>query len=213
MEYNYNFKIILVGNSGTGKSNISSRFLINQFDHCTKSTIGVEFSTKDIHIEKDIIRVQLWDTAGQERYKSIVISYYRGALGIMLVYDITKRDSFDNLQFWIDQINQYCPNNIKIIIIGNKQDLNDKRVISTEEGRIYAKTNNALFMEVSALQNFNIQKAIELLVYDIYFAICDVKKDVMLDTKSINPNIEKVKNNIIIENGKKIEINKKSSCC
>lgn len=190
MSYDHIFKFIMVGDSGVGKSNISSRFIKNQFDIGSKTTLGVEFFTKDVIINHTNIKVQLWDTAGQERYKSIVTSYYRGAIGIILVYDISNRTSFNNLRFWLQQIETYCPNNIKILIIGNKNDLPD-REISLEEGKLFANQLGALFMEVSALHNYNICEAIELLVNDIYFNTHDKLIDpithVIINTSYLKP--------------------------
>lgn len=190
MSYDHIFKFIMVGDSGVGKSNISSRFIKNQFDIESKTTLGVEFFTKDVIINHTNIKVQLWDTAGQERYKSIVTSYYRGAIGIILVYDISNRTSFNNLIFWLQQIETYCPNNIKILIIGNKNDLTD-REISLEEGRLFANQLGALFMEVSALHNYKICESIELLVNDIYFNTHDKLIDpitrVIINTSYLKP--------------------------
>lgn len=206
MSYDHIFKFIMVGDSGVGKSNISSRFIKNQFDIGSKTTLGVEFFTKDIIINQKNVKVQLWDTAGQERYKSIVTSYYRGAIGIILVYDISNRISFNNLRFWLQQIETYCSNNIKILIIGNKNDLIN-REISTEEGKLFSNQLGALFMEVSAFNNYNICESIELLVNSIYFGTFENMIDPITNIIINKPYI-KLEESLSLNN-----TNIKNSCC
>ena len=170
-DYNQIFKIILVGDSGVGKTNIISRFVDDEFRLSTKSTIGVEFAHVDVKIKNDTVKLQIWDTAGQERFRAVIGAYYRGALGIILVYDITKQKSFNNIvDFWIKEVKQHCctcgtcdncrmkKNNEKIclILVGNKCDASDRREITTETGKQFAQQNNMTFFETSAMESINI---------------------------------------------------------
>ena len=131
------FKLILLGDSGVGKTNLISRYISNSFDENTRATIGVEFFCKNYRINhKKLIKVEIWDTAGQERYKAITSVYYKGAKGAFIVYDITSRKSFENIDKWIGEINEKTSNEVKLIIIGNKTDLNNEREIKSEEALI-----------------------------------------------------------------------------
>ena len=131
-------KLLLVGDSGVGKTNILTRFSKNEFNHNTKSTIGVEFGTKILNIKDHNIKLQIWDTAGQERYKSITVAYYKGSKGAIIVYDITRKESFNNILTWLNDIKNNADKDIVIILVGNKCDLIDREV-SIEEGRKFAE--------------------------------------------------------------------------
>lgn len=126
-EYDYLFKIVLIGDFGVEKSNILSRFTRNEFCLGFKSTIGVEFATRTQQVEGKTNKAQIWDTAGQERYRAITSAYYRGAVGALLVYDITKRRTFENVQRWIQELRDHADSNIVIMLAGNKSDLNHLR--------------------------------------------------------------------------------------
>ncbi|KAJ8503750.1 hypothetical protein OPV22_004636 [Ensete ventricosum] len=134
-EYDYLFKIVLIGDSGVGKSNILSRFTRNEFCLDSKSTIGVEFATKTLQIEGKTIKAQIWDTAGQERYRAITSAYYRGAVGALLVYDITKKQTFDNVRRWLRELRDHADSNIVIMMVGNKSDLHHLRAVSEDDGQ------------------------------------------------------------------------------
>ena len=166
--YDMIFKIVLIGDSSVGKTNILSKYLTDEFDPESKATVGVEFGTKNFKIENNIVKVQIWDTAGQERYRSITNAYYKGAKGSLLVYDITNKKSFENLERWISDLKTNGDDKISIILLGNKSDLEDKRVISTEEGKNKAEFYNFAFMETSALNGSNIEKAFNELIMDVY---------------------------------------------
>ncbi|KAK9162036.1 hypothetical protein Syun_002938 [Stephania yunnanensis] len=134
-EYDYLFKVVLIGDSGVGKSNLLSRFTRNEFCLESKSTIGVEFATRTLQVEGKTIKAQIWDTAGQERYRAITSAYYRGALGALLVYDVTKPTTFENVSRWLKELRDHADSNIVIMLIGNKTDLKHLRAVATEDAQ------------------------------------------------------------------------------
>ena len=166
--YDMIFKIVLIGDTSVGKTNILSKYLSDEFDPESKATVGVEFGTKNFKIENNIVKVQIWDTAGQERYRSITNAYYKGAKGALLVYDITNKKSFDNLDRWISDLKINGDEKISIVLLGNKSDLESQRVISTEEGKNKAELFKFAFMETSALNGSNIEKAFDELIKEVY---------------------------------------------
>ncbi|CAL9765105.1 unnamed protein product [Musa acuminata subsp. burmannicoides] len=170
-EYDYLFKIVLIGDSGVGKSNILSRFTRNEFCLDSKSTIGVEFATKTIQIEGKTIKAQIWDTAGQERYRAITSAYYRGAVGALLVYDITKQKTFDNVQRWLRELRDHADSNIVIMMAGNKSDLSHLRAVSEDDGQVFAEKEGLSFLETSALESLNVEKAFQTILMEIYHII------------------------------------------
>ncbi|KAJ4961772.1 hypothetical protein NE237_021682 [Protea cynaroides] len=167
-ECDYLFKAILIGDSAVGKSNLLSRFSRDQFRLDSKPTIGVEFAYRNIKIGDKIIKVQIWDTAGQERFRAITSSYYRGARGALLVYDITRRRTFDNLAKWLKEIKELGGSDIVILLIGNKTDLVQAREVTEEEGHRLAEKEGLCFMETSALENLNVEGAFLQLITRIY---------------------------------------------
>jgi len=166
-DYDYLYKLILVGDTGVGKTNLLGRYIRGEFELDSKSTIGVEFITNQIMVNDKNIKVQIWDTAGQERYRGISRLYYRGAIGCLLVYDISKKESFDRLSIWLTDIKQHVNKDIIIMIIGNKQDLNQLREVSIHEGIQFSKSHNCLFMETSALNGSNVQSGFIELISNI----------------------------------------------
>ncbi|KAI7726619.1 hypothetical protein M8C21_025193 [Ambrosia artemisiifolia] len=167
-EYDYLFKIVLVGDSGVGKSNILSRFTRNEFSLESKSTIGVEFATRTLEVDGKTIKAQIWDTAGQERYRAITSAYYRGAVGALLVYDITKNSTFDSLPRWLHELREHADANIVLMLAGNKSDLNHYRAVSEQDGQSFAEKEGLLFLETSALESYNVEKAFQTVLTDIY---------------------------------------------
>ncbi|KAI9477927.1 MAG: GTP-binding protein [Benjaminiella poitrasii] len=168
-EYDYLFKLVLIGDSGVGKSNLLSRFTTNEFSLESKSTIGVEFATKNIEIEKQSIKAQIWDTSGQERYRAITGAYYRGAVGALVVYDITRRNSFQNISHWLKELREHADSKIVIMLVGNKVDLSEtSRAVTTEEGVDLAQQDGFLFMETSALDATNVENAFEKVFMTIF---------------------------------------------
>lgn len=169
-EYDYDklYKIVLVGDSGVGKSNLLTRFTNDEFTLESKSTIGVEFATRSLILDEKIIKAQIWDTAGQERYRTITYAYYRGAYGALLVYDITKRNTFLNIEHWLNDLKTHATQDISIILIGNKSDLKHLRTVTFEEGKELAEKYSLFFIETSALDNINVELAFSQLIYHIY---------------------------------------------
>jgi Ras-related protein Rab-11A len=166
-EYDLLFKLILIGDSCVGKSNILLKYLKNQFNENSKTTVGVEFGTKNIIINNKRIKIQIWDTAGQERYRSITSAYYKGAKGALIVYDITRKNTFDNIDKWITDLKLNGDKNICIIILGNKSDLINKREINKNDGIKKAEMYKTAFLETSALNGDNISKAFDELIEQI----------------------------------------------
>ena len=170
--------MVLIGDSGVGKSNLLSRFTRNEFNLDSKSTIGVEFATRSIQVDAKTIKAQIWDTAGQERYRAITSAYYRGAVGALLVYDISKHQTYENVQRWLKELRDHADANIVIMLVGNKSDLRHLRAVPTEEAKQFASEclfslhieticlrsegdNNLSFIETSALDASNVELAFQ----------------------------------------------------
>jgi len=167
--YDYLFKIVLVGDSGVGKSNLLSRFTKGEFYDETKSTIGVEFAVKSVQVMGKIVKAQIWDTAGQERYRAITAAYYRSAVGAMLVYDIVAKETFDNIERWLQELRQHADTNIVIMLVGNKSDMRHVREVPAERAEQFVKENAlTTFVETSAKDNENVELAFEKLISQIY---------------------------------------------
>lgn len=164
----YLFKIVLIGDSAVGKSNLLARYARNEFYPNSKSTIGVEFQTQTMEIDGKEIKAQIWDTAGQERFRAVTSAYYRGAVGALVVYDISRRQTFDNISRWLDELHTHSDMNVVTVIVGNKTDLMDAREVSTEEGAALAEAQNLYFVETSALDSTNVQVAFQTVVKEIY---------------------------------------------
>merc|ERR1711939_414773 len=167
-EYDFLFKVVLIGDSGVGKSNLLSRFTRNEFNLDSKSTIGVEFATRSIQVDTKTIKAQIWDTAGQERYRAITSAYYRGAVGALLVYDISKHQTYDNVTRWLKELRDHADANIVIMLVGNKSDLRHLRAVPTEEAKQFASENNLSFIETSALDASNVELAFQNILTEIY---------------------------------------------
>ncbi|XP_055392721.1 ras-related protein Rab-11A isoform X3 [Bubalus kerabau] len=163
-EYDYLFKVVLIGDSGVGKSNLLSRFTRNEFNLESKSTIGVEFATRSIQVDGKTIKAQIWDTAGQERYRAITSAYYRGAVGALLVYDIAKHLTYENVERWLKELRDHADSNIVIMLVGNKSDLRHLRAVPTDEARAFAEKNGLSFIETSALDSTNVEAAFQTIL-------------------------------------------------
>lgn len=150
------------------KSNLLSRFTRNEFNLESKSTIGVEFATRSIQTEGKTIKAQIWDTAGQERYRAITSAYYRGAVGALLVYDISKKGTFENVERWLKELKDHADANIVIMLVGNKCDLKHLRAVTTEEGSGFSEENGLSFIETSALASTNVEDAFRTILSEIY---------------------------------------------
>ncbi|XP_047955353.1 ras-related protein RABA5b-like [Salvia hispanica] len=164
----YLFKIVVIGDSAVGKSNLLSRFTRDEFDHNSKATIGVEFQTQVLEVDGKEVKAQVWDTAGQERFRAVTSAYYRGAVGALVVYDITRRTTFDSVKRWLDELNTHCDTAVTRMLVGNKRDLESIREVTTEEGTELAEEEGMFFIETSALDSTNVSKAFEIVIRDIY---------------------------------------------
>ncbi|CAO3694821.1 unnamed protein product [Rhizopus microsporus] len=142
-DYDYLFKVVLIGNSGVGKTNLLGQFTRNEFNLESKSTIGVEFATRSIQVDSKVIKAQIWDTAGQERYRAITSAYYRGAVGALLCYDISKHSTFESVSRWLKELRDHADSNIVIMLVGNKSDLRHLRAVPTEEAKQFACNKRA----------------------------------------------------------------------
>ena len=167
-QYEMMIKVILIGDSGVGKTNIMSKYLKNQFMENSKATVGVEFGSKLFNHQGHKIKAQIWDTAGQEKYKAITGAYYKGSKGAFIVYDITKKDTFASIERWVNDLKATSDPKLTIILIGNKNDLDDKREVSKDQGEEKAKSFGCAFLETSAFSGDNLDKAFELMVKEIY---------------------------------------------
>ncbi|KAJ8566085.1 hypothetical protein K7X08_030562 [Anisodus acutangulus] len=164
----YLFKIVLIGDSAVGKSNLLARFARDEFYPNSKSTIGVEFQTQKMDIKGKEVKAQIWDTAGQERFRAVTSAYYRGAVGALLVYDISRRLTFDNIGRWLNELQTHSDMNVVIILVGNKSDLKDAREVTTAEGKALAEAKGLFFIETSALDSSNVTSAFQTVVREIY---------------------------------------------
>ena len=162
-DYEFIFKVLLLGNSNVGKSSLFLRFVDDIWNDTFVPTIGVDFKIKTFEIDSKKIKMQIWDTAGQERFKNIIASYYRGAHGILLLYDVTDKDSFKNLSNWLIEIEKNASKNVLKVLIGNKSDLEDKRLVSYNQGKEFADTYGLKFIEKKKKKNLNVNEAFETL--------------------------------------------------
>jgi Ras-related protein Rab-11A len=197
-DFDYLFKVVIIGDSNVGKTNILSRYNRNEFTVNSKSTIGVEFMNKYVDFDNNVIKLQLWDTAGQERYRAITSAYYRGAHGIIMVYDITLYKSYENIKkIWIPQIKDNLAFNIPIILVGNKNDLDYSRQINSEEAKKFAEENNILFIETSSKENIGIKDIFIQLIEKMYK----------------NRNNNTINSNIVLKSNMPLIAKPSSKCC
>ena len=159
VQSNFTFKYIVIGDSGVGKSCLLLQFTDKRFEAMHDLTIGVEFGARVINLNEQEIKLQIWDTAGQESFRSITRSYYRGACGALLVFDLTNRHSFDNVQEWLNDARSNCNTPITVMLVGNKVDLESKRQVSKEEASTFAKENGLVYIETSAKTAQNVDDA------------------------------------------------------
>ena len=216
-EYDYLFKLLLIGNSSVGKSSLLFRFVENVWDDNFVPTIGVDFVIKKILIFNKFLiqklktlevngkkgKLQIWDTAGQERFKNITASYYRGGNGVLVVYDITDRDSFENLNSWLIEIEKNANKNVYKLLIGNKCDLDDKRKVTYQEGKDFATSNGMQFIETSAKADTKVKEAFELLTQEIIKASITKDKGMEKKEKTVHLN----------HGGSDLNTKPKGGCC
>jgi len=158
-DYDYLFKLLLIGDSGVGKSCLLLRFADQSYTESYISTIGVDFKIRTVELDGKTIKLQIWDTAGQERFRTITSSYYRGAHGIIVVYDVTDLESFNNVKQWLNEIDRYASENVCKLLVGNKVDMVSKKTVDTETAKEFADKMNMPFLETSAKAATNVEKA------------------------------------------------------
>ena len=180
MSYAYLFKYIIIGDTAVGKSCLLLRFTQDEFRPDHDLTIGAEFGGKIIEVQNTRLYLQIWDTAGQENYRSLTRSYYRGAAIAMIVYDVTRRDSFDHVKQWINEVHMNGNLNTIIVLVANKADLHDRRVVSKEEGTAFASAHGLLFVECSAKEGLNVSQAFELPASQLFQRIANSEVDLEL---------------------------------
>lgn len=166
-EYDYLFKLLLIGDSGVGKSCLLLRFADDTYTESYISTIGVDFKIRTIELDGKTIKLQIWDTAGQERFRTITSSYYRGAHGIIVVYDVTDQESFNNIKQWLQEIDRYASENVNKLLVGNKCDLTTKKVVDYTTAKEYADQLGIPFLETSAKNATNVEQAFMTMAAEI----------------------------------------------
>mmetsp|Transcript_3860 Transcript_3860/g.5868 ORF Transcript_3860/g.5868 Transcript_3860/m.5868 type:complete len:217 (+) Transcript_3860:157-807(+) len=166
-DYDLLYKIVLIGDSGAGKTSLVTRYVSDKFDASSISTIGVEYGAKTVSVNSKVVKAQIWDTAGQDRFRAIAKQYYRNAFGAIIVFDITQRMSFENVKRWLTEVRDVAPQDVVTMLVGNKADLKQHRAVSTEEARAFASQEQMNFMETSAKDSENVSVAFEKLVAEI----------------------------------------------
>ncbi|CAK81256.1 unnamed protein product (macronuclear) [Paramecium tetraurelia] len=167
-EFSYLFKIILIGDSGVGKTNLFNRLQNKEFQYDTRPTIGVEFINRTVRQDGNLVKCQIWDTAGQEKFRAITNAYYRGAKGVFVCYDVTKQGTYESTLRWMSEIKQFGDHDIVIMLVGNKIDLAEQRIVRTDEVSQFCEQNKVGYIETSALNNINVEMAFNQMVTEIY---------------------------------------------
>ncbi|MCO5606874.1 hypothetical protein L7F22_061065 [Adiantum nelumboides] len=187
-EYEYLIKLLLIGDSGVGKSCLLLRFADDSFTTSFITTIGIDFKIKIIELDGKRVKLQIWDTAGQERFRTITTAYYRGAMGILLVYDVNDKATFDNVRNWIKNIEQHASESVNKVLIGNKADMDpSKRAVTTAQGQALADEFGIKFFETSAKTSLNVDNAFHTIARDVR------KRLVENDAKPMFPSIKLTK--------------------
>ncbi|KAG5574615.1 hypothetical protein H5410_054749 [Solanum commersonii] len=207
----YVFKVVLIGDSAVGKSQILARFARNEFSLDSKATIGVEFQTRTLVIQRKSVKAQIWDTAGQERYRAVTSAYYRGAVGALLVYDITKRQTFDHIPRWLEELRAHADKNIVIMLIGNKTDLEDQRAVPTEDAKEFAQKEGLFFLETSAMEATNVEDAFLTVLTEIFNIVN--RKNLAAGDDQANGNPASLTGKKILVPGPAQVIPEKKACC
>ncbi len=212
------YKIVVIGDTNSGKTNIITRYARNEFDEISRPTIGVEFYQRDLHIPSlqgttDEVRVKIWDTAGQERFRGMASSYYRKANGVLVVYDITNRNSFSNLEKWIEEVASFSEETTEIVLVGNKKDQVADRQIRIEEAMEFANLNRVKFFETSAKDNSD--KNIEAMFNELVRLVHAKEKERRLDKEQASKQTIEKENIMAQDLQTRVAIGgkKSSSCC
>ena len=198
-EYDYIFKVLLIGNSDVGKSSLILRYVDQIWNDVFVPTIGVDFKVKSLQIDNKRVKMQIWDTAGQERFRNVISSYFKGAHGILLIYDITARESVKELENWLGEVERNATPQVLKILIGNKCDLDEQRQITVDEGEAFAARNGMKFIETSAKNNTNVNEAFEALA------------KIMVESSNKKNVIKVEKKTIKVDKG--ADLNAKKKCC
>ena len=196
--YDQKIKIMVIGESLVGKTALITKYTKNTFGGAYLTTVGIDFQDKFLNINGKEIKIELWDTAGQERFRNIAKNYFQSSDGFLLVYDLTKKSSFEKLDFWNEQISLNAPKETKYILVGNKKDLEDQREVKIEEGEDFAKKNNIKFYETSAKDGTNVINVFETLA-----------KEIVNDVEQINTSSKR--SSQVLK--KKNATEEKKSCC
>ncbi|KAJ3680828.1 hypothetical protein LUZ60_015317 [Juncus effusus] len=210
-DYDYLIKLLLIGDSGTssfprvGKSCLLLRFSDGSFTTSFITTIGIDFKIRTIELDQKRIKLQIWDTAGQERFRTITTAYYRGAMGILLVYDVTDESSFNNIRNWIRNIEQHASDNVNKILVGNKADMDEsKRAVPTSKGQALADEYGIKFFETSAKTNLNVEQVFFSIARDIKQRLAESDSKPEERTININP---------AVQASQESSSTQKSACC
>ncbi|KAJ5069754.1 rab2a member ras oncogene family [Anaeramoeba ignava] len=198
--YEYTFKFIIIGATGTGKSSLLHQFTEGKFYPDCSHTIGVEFATRVVEIMKQKIKIQIWDTAGQERFRAITRSYFRGAVGVLLVYDVTRRNTFHHLNTWLTDARNLTNPDTTITLIANKVDIRE-RAVTREEGETYAAENDLQYLETSAKTNTNVEECFISTARIIYQKVKEGKL-ILSSTSQSNSNTQDLNSNENFGNSK-----------
>ena len=207
-QYDLSFKIIVIGDSGVGKSCLTNKATKNEFEDTYNATVGFEFFSFNLKLDEKIIKLQIWDTCGQELYRSLITNFYRNSSLAVMVYAINNRESFENIDVWLKELRTHSNPDTKVFLIGNKVDLEEDRVIKREQGEEYSKENKFnIFMEASAKSGFNAQQIFVEAARILYEDYLKYKRNDSVGTfKPINENNnQKINNNT--------NTSKKAGCC
>jgi len=204
-DYDFLFKLLLIGNSAVGKSSLLLRFSDNIFNESFLPTIGVDFKIRTFDLTGKTVKLQIWDTAGQERFKTITSSYYKGAHGIILTYDITDKQSFKDIENWLTEVEKFANENVIKLLVGNKSDMESSRQVKFEEGKEFADSLGIPFIETSAKNSTNVEKAFFTLANEIKGRVQKVG-----DNNDNNKGKQATKK---LDSGQDVNKPKKQPCC
>lgn len=182
------FKFVLVGNGGVGKTSLVRVFSGGEFSLTTEATVGVEFISKTVKVHDEEVKLQIWDTAGQERYRSVGKAYYRKAIGVILVFALNNHESFDSAKRWMQEVQQYCHPKVKILLVGNKCDLQDERQIVADEAQRFAESREIEYLECSALDGTNVEESFLRIARSVYEGV--ISNEIEVEQRRVTSEID-----------------------